>query len=159
MFPFTRDVAFHSSTQLPPQHMTTILSTTPLPLPYEIMPSQQDELAAARARAEGIPIQVPDIRQITPSSPRHDAALQAMLLEAAEKGNVDVVRQCLARGAEISYKVITAATGSDEVFKVLVTEGGLDVNYDLETGGDMLINAVWERNVRSRSIFGPSLVS
>lgn len=82
-----------------------------------------------------------------------------MLLEAAEKGNVDVVRQCLARGAEISYKVITAATGSDEVFKVLVTEGGLDVNYDLETGGDMLINAVWERNVRSRSIFGPSLVS
>ena len=132
--------------------MTTILF--PTPLPHQIMPSQQDELAAARARAEGIPIQVPDIHQITPSSPGQDAALQAMLLEAAEKGNVDVVRQCLARGAEISYGVITEA--SDEVFKVLVTAGGLDVNFDLERGGDMLINAVWERNVRSRSIiFGP----
>lgn len=114
------------------------------------MPSQQDELAAARA--EGIPIQVPDSHQTTPSSPQRDAALQATILAAAEKGNVDVVRQCLAQGAEISYQVITAATGSDEVFKLLVTEGGLDVNYDLETGGDMLINAVWERNVRSRSI-------
>lgn len=82
-----------------------------------------------------------------------------MMLEAAEKGEVVGVRQCLARGAEISYKVITAATGSDRIFKLLVTKGGLDVNYDLETGGDMLINAVWERNVSSQSMYGPSLVS
>lgn len=116
-------------------------------LPHQIMSPQQDELAAACA--ERISIRVPDNRQTSPSSPRQAAALQAMMLEAADNGNVDGVRQCLARGAEISYRVITAATGYDEVFKLLVTEGGLDVNYDLERGGDMLINAVWERNVGS----------
>lgn len=126
--------------------MTTTLSLFATPLPHLIMPSQQDELAAARP--EGIPIHVPDSHQTIPHPPQQDAALQARMLEAAENGNVEVVRQCLAQGAKVSSEVITEATEHEEVFKVLVTEGGLDVNYDFETAGDMLINAVWERNVR-----------
>lgn len=72
-----------------------------------------------------------------------------MMLKAAENGHAPVVQYILERGALVSDDVITEATEHPEVFKVLVISGGLDVNYDFETGGDMLINAVWEGKVRA----------
>lgn len=75
------------------------------------------------------------------------APFDAMMLRAAENGHVDVIRYCLEQGAEMSWDVIIEATGCPEVFKILVTVGGLDVNEDFGLGGDMLSNAVWEGKV------------
>lgn len=71
-----------------------------------------------------------------------------MTLKAAENDHAEIVRFCLERGAKPEYDVIIHAYGFPEVYKVLVTVGGLNVNEDWELAGDMLINAVWERNVR-----------
>ena len=73
--------------------------------------------------------------------------LAAMTLKGAENDHAEIVRFCLERGAKPEYEVINEASEFPEVFKVLVTVGGLDVNYDFEIAGDMLINAVWELKV------------
>ena len=77
--------------------------------------------------------------------------LPEMTLKAAENGHAEIVRFCLERGAKPDYDVINQASEFPEVYKVLVTVGGLDVNQDWETAGDMLINAAWELKVRSTS--------
>ncbi|MCJ1425219.1 hypothetical protein MMC29_003107 [Sticta canariensis] len=66
---------------------------------------------------------------------------------AAEKNQYETVRYCLEKGAKVSPLVVDEASEFPEVFKVLVTVGGLDVNEDFETAGDMLINAVWEQKL------------
>ncbi len=71
-----------------------------------------------------------------------------MTLKAAKKGHAEIVRFCLERGVKPDYDVIIEAFEFPEVFKVLVTVGGLDINWDFQTAGDMLINAVWELKVR-----------
>ena len=82
-----------------------------------------------------------------------DASFEAMMLKPAEKGHFHIVQYCLEHGAQVSEDVITEASEQPEVFKILVTLGGLDVNHDFETAGDMLINAVWEGNVRFAAVF------
>lgn len=111
------------------------------------MSSLQDELLTACA--DGNMERVRDLHQRYSATLAEEGAgaLDAMMLRAAEKGHADVVRYLLEQGADISYRVISEATEFPEVFKVLVTVGNLDVNYDLESAGDMLTNAVWEGNV------------
>ena len=105
------------------------------------------------ACAEGDLQRVRELHEAVSSSPEEETALvQQMILKAAEKGHAHVVRYCLERGAECSDAVINEATTSPEVFKVLVENGGLDINEDWETAGDMLINAVWQLQVSQYSI-------
>ena len=82
------------------------------------------------------------------SSPvsKHDI-LATMILTAAENNHPDVVRFCLDQGAEASHEVITEAYDLPDIAKVLITSGAMDVNYDYEMAGDLLINAVYARQV------------
>lgn len=109
----------------------------------------KDNLLAACAA--GDLERVRELYHNTFSDSDEDALLNAMTLKAAENGHAEVVRFCLERGAKPEFTVINEATEYPEVFKILVTAGGLDVNYDLETAGDMLINAVWELKVRTHT--------
>lgn len=108
------------------------------------MSSQNDEILAACAAGD-----LERVREIyeTISSAQGNVPLDAMILKAAEKNQYETVRYCLEKGAKVSPLVIDEASEFPEVFKVLVTVGGLDVNEDFETAGDMLINAVWEQKV------------
>ncbi len=103
------------------------------------------------ACAAGDLARVQELYQQISSTPEEHALLPEMTLKAAEKGHAEIVRFCLERGAKPEYEVISEASEFPEVFQVLVTVGGLDVNFDFETGGDMLINAVWELKVRFHS--------
>lgn len=110
----------------------------------QIMASQHDEILAACAAGD-----LERVREIYPaiSSAENNVPLDAMILKAAEKNQYETVRYCLEKGAKVSPLVVDEASEFPEVFKVLVTDGGLDVNEDFETAGDMLINAVWEQKV------------
>lgn len=107
------------------------------------MSSLHDELLSACADGN-----LGRVRELYETSSAEDRApLDDMMLRAAEKGQATVVRYCLEQGAKASDQVVSEATEFPEVFKVLVTAGEIDVNYDFETAGDMLINAVWEGKV------------
>lgn len=108
------------------------------------MSSQHKEIL--EACAAGDLERVRDIYQAI-SWAQGSAPLDAMILKAAEKNQPETVRYCLEQGAKVSPLVVDEASEFPEVFKILVTVGGLDVNEDFETAGDMLINAVWEQKV------------
>ncbi|KAL8655654.1 MAG: hypothetical protein Q9210_000764 [Variospora velana] len=67
-----------------------------------------------------------------------------MALKAAQNNHAAILELCIDEGAALSDLDLEDETESDEILKVLITKGLLDINKDLETGGDMLINAVWE---------------
>ncbi|KAL8908083.1 MAG: hypothetical protein Q9171_005601 [Xanthocarpia ochracea] len=104
---------------------------------------QQQQLLTACADGD-----IPTVRHVLstlPPSAAQDIPLKAMALKAAENGHADILELCIDQGADVSDLKLEAAEASDQVLKVLITKAGLDVNQDWETGGDMLINAVWER--------------
>lgn len=107
----------------------------------------QNEILAACATGDLARVQVL-YQKITLAPGEHAILLAAMTLKGAENGHPEIVRFCLEQGAKPEYEVINESSEFPEVFKVLVTVGGLDVNYDFEIAGDMLINAVWELKVR-----------
>ena len=63
--------------------------------------------------------------------------------------NGDIVRSFLAAGAKPTEEDIDEAESGEfpEVCKELVGVGAMDVNRDFGSGGDLLINAVWELKV------------
>lgn len=100
-----------------------------------------------KACQEGNLSRVSDLYQAIPPSASKGGILDAMILAAAENNHPEVVYFCLSQGAEASHEVITEAYDFPEVAKVLITTGAMDVNYDYETAGDLLINAVYARDV------------
>lgn len=111
--------------------------------------SQNEQLLAACETGDLARVRELFLTRVSSTPEEHIPLLEMITLKAAEKGHAEVVRFCLERGARPDYGVINAASEFPEVFKVLITVGGLDVNYDFESAGDMLINAVWELKVRS----------
>ncbi|KAI4119075.1 MAG: hypothetical protein LQ345_000950 [Seirophora villosa] len=67
-----------------------------------------------------------------------------MALRAAQNNHAAILELCIDEGAALSDLDLEDGTESDDILKVFITKGVLDVNKDQETGGDMLINAVWE---------------
>lgn len=57
-----------------------------------------------------------------------------MILKAAEKDQPEIVQYCPDQGAKVSPPVVDEASKFPEVFKILVTVGGLDINEDFENG-------------------------
>ena len=115
---------------------------------------QQQQLLTACADGD-----IPTVRHILSTlrpSAAQDTPLKAMALKAAEYGHADILELCIDLGADVSDLKLEDAEASDEVLKVLITKAGLDVNQDWETGGDMLINAVWERKV---GLHAPTTIS
>ncbi|KAL8704660.1 MAG: hypothetical protein Q9201_002194 [Fulgogasparrea decipioides] len=51
-----------------------------------------------------------------------------MALKAAENGHADLLELCIDEGADVSDLNLEDATQSEEVLKILITNGGLDVN-------------------------------
>ncbi|KAL8680468.1 MAG: hypothetical protein Q9186_003366 [Xanthomendoza sp. 1 TL-2023] len=74
------------------------------------------------------------------------------LLSACAQGNIAKVRELIAAIQISTSKSVpfaamahqAAETGHVDILQICIDEGGLDVNEDWETAGDMLINAVWE---------------
>lgn len=71
------------------------------------------------------------------------------LSEAIRTGDVDTVRARLAAGEKPSEDDIDEAENGEfpEVCKALIGAGFMDSNRDFGSGGDLLINAVWELKV------------
>ena len=71
------------------------------------------------------------------------------LSQGIQTGDVDTVRSCLAAGAKPTEEDIDEAESGEfpEVCKELISVGAMDVNRDFGSGGDLLINAVWELKV------------
>ena len=71
------------------------------------------------------------------------------LSQGIRTGNVDTVRSCLAAGAKPTEEDVDEAESGEfpEVCKELIGAGAMDVNRDFGSGGDLLINAVWELKV------------
>lgn len=105
------------------------------------------EIEIEKACEEGDLARVRGLYQSIASSAPEDGTLEMMILTAAENNHPDLVRFCIEQGAEASHDVITEAYDLPEVAKVLITTGAMDVNYDYEMAGDLLINAVYARQV------------
>lgn len=71
------------------------------------------------------------------------------LSEAIKSGDVDTVRVRLRAGEKPNEDDIDDAESGEfpEVCKVLIGAGFIDSNRDFGSGGDLLINAVWELKV------------
>ena len=71
------------------------------------------------------------------------------LSESIRTGHVDKVRTRLTAGKNPTEDDIDEAGSGEfpEVCKVLIGAGFMDCNRDFGSGGDLLINAVWELKV------------
>ena len=71
------------------------------------------------------------------------------LSQGIKTGDVDTVRSCLAAGAKPTEEDVDEAESGEfpEVCKELIGAGAMDVNRNFRSGGDLLINAVWELKV------------
>ena len=71
------------------------------------------------------------------------------LSHGIKAGDVDTVQSCLAAGVKPTEEDIDEAENGEfaEVCNELIGAGALDVNRDFGSGGDLLINAVWELKV------------
>ena len=81
------------------------------------------------------------------------------LSEAIRTGDVDTVRARLTAGEKPTEDDIDEAESGEfpEVCKMLIGAGFMDSNRDFGSGGDLLINAVWELKV-SRIIMSTCLI-
>lgn len=117
------------------------------------MPSRDEELLdyMLAACAAGDLEEMREIYQAI-SAAQDSGLLEAMLIKSAEYGQPEAVQYCLEQGARISSYVVDEAADVPEIYKILVTVGGLDVNEDHGTAGDILINAIWDQKVGSNSL-------
>ena len=71
------------------------------------------------------------------------------LSEAIRTGDVDTVRARLMAGEKPTEDDIDEAESGEfpEICKMLIGAGFMDSNRDFGSGGDLLINAVWELKV------------
>jgi len=71
------------------------------------------------------------------------------LSQGIKTGNVDAVRSWLAAGAKPTEEDVDEAEGGEfpEICKELISAGAMDIDRDFGSGGDLLINAVWELKV------------
>ena len=81
------------------------------------------------------------------SPSEQQSSLFDMILIASRTGAAAIVQFCIDHGAAITWVVTNEATKFPEVCKIPTTAGGMDINEDWETAGDILIDAVWERNI------------
>ena len=86
-------------------------------------------------------------RMLEPTKKPED--IDRSLSQGIRTGNVDTVRSCLSAGAKPTEEDIDEAESGKfpEVCKELIGAGAMDVNRDFGSGGDLLINAVWELKV------------
>lgn len=94
---------------------------------------------------------VREIYQIISPAP-DSGLLEAMLVKSAQYAQPEIVQHCLEQGARITSYVVDEAADVPEIYKILVTVGGLDVNEDYGLAGDILINAIWEQKVGSNHL-------
>ena len=100
----------------------------------------------------------PDARTAGMLAPtRQPEFIDRSLSDAIRTGDVDTVRARLTAGEKPTEDDIDEAESGEfpEVCKLLIGAGFMDSNRDFGSGGDLLINAVWELKVNLHPIHQP----